>query len=111
MKKKGASDRDSLSGEALAKETQIMQDSSNTHSTDIATKTPPMNMYKPLANSRMHSLHEIAEGKCVVAFHLGPQPNKQQPFQCALPVVKHVLGFETILKITGTRQYIQRRNT
>ena len=37
MKKKGASDRDSLSGEALAKETQIMQDSSNTHSTDIAT--------------------------------------------------------------------------
>ena len=38
-----------------------------------------MNMHKPLANSRMHSLHGIAEGKRVVAFHLGPQPNKQRP--------------------------------
>ena len=97
-KKKGASDRVSLSGEAPVEETQTMQESSNTHSTHIATREPLVNMHKSLANSCMHSLHEIVEWKGVVAFHLGPQPYKQWPLQCALPIVKHALGFETILK-------------
>lgn len=81
MRKKGV--RESLSGEAHVEETKIMQESSNIHSTYIATRSPHMNTHS------MDSM-KFLKGKVWWLFVWDHNQIEKWSLKCALPIVKHV---------------------